>query len=73
MSCASIHRRCRPKFAGLLARALAALGAEPDGPALQRLLVRLASGKGGTLGAAKAAAMADGLWRIGKAPPRKPR
>jgi len=57
----------------LLARALAALGAEPDGPALQRLLVRLASGKGGTLGAAKAAAMADGLWRIGKAPPRKPR
>jgi tRNA(Ile)-lysidine synthase len=54
----------------LLARALAAHGAAPDGPALQRLLAGLAEGGSGTLGPARADALANGQWRVRAAPPR---
>jgi tRNA(Ile)-lysidine synthase len=55
----------------LLARALATYGAAPDGPALQRLLARLADGGSGTLGPARADAVANGQWRVRAAPPRR--
>ncbi len=55
----------------LLARALMQMGGEPEGPSLQRLMVRLSEGGGGTLGAARVDVLADGLWRVRPAPPRR--
>ncbi len=55
----------------LLAQALGRLGSAPDGPALRRLLARLAEGGAGTLGPARADTLADGRWRVRAAPPRR--
>lgn len=55
----------------LLQAGLKAFGAEPEGPALQRLLARLSAGGAGTLGPARADVRPDGRWRLRPAPPRK--
>lgn len=55
----------------LLLAGLAQLGATPEGPALQHLIVRLSEGRAGTLGPARVDVTRDGLWRIRAAPPRR--
>jgi tRNA(Ile)-lysidine synthase len=55
----------------LLQAGLRALGAEPDGPSLRRLIAQLSDGGSGTLGPARADVQPDGRWRLRPAPPRK--
>ena len=54
----------------LLARALAESGVAADGPALARLLARLADGRAATIGAI-AVRPSNGRWLLGAAPPRR--
>lgn len=54
----------------LLAAALAEFGADPDGPARQRLLALLDQGKTGTVGTVRVQAKPAGLWTFGSARPR---
>lgn len=55
----------------LLWDGLNTFGAEPDGPALQRLIARLSAGRAGTVGPARADVTGDGRWRVRAAPPRR--
>lgn len=54
----------------LLLQALAALGAQADGPTLQRLLHTLDSGRAATIAGVKATPLRCGQWRLAPAPPR---
>jgi tRNA(Ile)-lysidine synthase len=56
----------------LLHRGLVELGAGAvQGPALARLLGRLAAGGQGTLGGVRVRALPDGRWQLAPAPPRR--
>lgn len=56
----------------LLLRGLAHFGvAEPDGPAVARLAERLRAGGSGTLGGARAKALASSRWQLSAAPARR--